>query len=498
MTNTIIAADLFAGAGGTSTGLSLAARELDLDIELLAINHWDIAIATHSRNHPWARHMCENMDNVDPRKAVPGGKLNLLVASPECTHHSRARGGRPINDQSRASAWHVLRWAEALKIQNILIENVPEFTQWGPVDDDGSPVKHKKGKTFLAFLNALRSLDYSVAYRILNCADYGDPTIRKRLFIQARKGRRPVWPEPTHAPAARLDMFGNTRKPYTPARSIIDWSIPGESIYSRRKQLSPNTLKRIEAGLRKYGLKHPFVLGQQSCAAARSIDDPIPTIAAAGAISLTQPYLIPLNHGKGDERSHSLDDPMPTITSVDAWGVAEPYLVELRGTDESQVNRSARSIDDPLPTITASGEHHGLVEPYLVAYHGASYEGGDRARSIDDPMPTIATSNQFGLVEPYLVEFHSNGRPRSIDDPLPTITTIDRVGIAEPVIFRDSQGKHWMLDIRFRMLQPHELARGMSFPENYEFEGNRRDKVRQIGNAVPVMTAKELCKALLS
>ncbi len=167
MSHNILAADLFCGAGGTSTGLLLAAERLGLNVDLMAINHWEVAIATHSANHPHAVHLCESLDGVDPRKVVPGGRLDLLMASPECTHHSKARGGKPRSDQSRASAWHVLRWAEALHVENILIENVEEFKTWCPLGENGQPIERLKGKTYLAFLAALRSLGYHVSVRVL-------------------------------------------------------------------------------------------------------------------------------------------------------------------------------------------------------------------------------------------------------------------------------------------------------------------------------------------
>jgi DNA (cytosine-5)-methyltransferase 1 len=261
----IRAADLFCGAGGTSTGLALAAQELGVDIDLLAINHWDVAIATHSANHPCARHLCERLDNVDPRKTVPGGRLHLLAASPECTHHSNARGGKPMSDQSRASAWHILwhilRWAEALYIDDILVENVREFESWGPLGVNGRPLERRRGETFLAFLNALESLGYKVEWRLLNAADYGDATTRERLFIQARRGnRRPTWPEGTHSRDGEITPFGEKQK-WRAAREIIDWSIPSESIFHRRKPLAESTLRRIEAGLRKFGGRaaEPFI-----------------------------------------------------------------------------------------------------------------------------------------------------------------------------------------------------------------------------------------------
>lgn len=249
----IYAADLFCGAGGTSTGLLHACESLGLRLKLLAINHWNLAIETHSANHPYAEHLCESMDSVDPRKAVPGGRLQILIASPECTHHSNARGGRPINDQSRASAWHILRWAEALRIDNILVENVREFQSWGPIGTNGRPLKSRRGETYRAFLQALRSLGYEVQDRILNAADFGDPTTRERLFILARRGRAPIsWPVPTHTAIAGKTLFGKTQA-WRAAREIIDWSIPGQSIFTRKRPLAPATLARMAVGLQKFG-----------------------------------------------------------------------------------------------------------------------------------------------------------------------------------------------------------------------------------------------------
>lgn len=216
----IYAVDLFCGAGGTSTGLLKACEDLGYRLNLLAINHWDVAIATHSANHHYAQHICENLDNVNPRKVIPSGFLDILIASPECTHHSNARGGKPRSDQSRASAWHVLRWAEALRINNILIENVREFQSWGPLGVNDMPLKSRKGETFRAFLIALASLGYKVDYKILNAAYYGDPTTRERLFIIAQKGRKPIkWPEPTHTPDGSSNLFGKT-KHWRTAREI--------------------------------------------------------------------------------------------------------------------------------------------------------------------------------------------------------------------------------------------------------------------------------------
>lgn len=178
-------ADLFCGAGGTSTGAVEAAKEAGYKVELTAINHWPIAVATHTTNHPDARHLCTSIDDVDPRKLYKMGGLDLLWASPECTHHSRARGGKPMNDQSRATGHCVTRWAEALMPPVILVENVPEFLDWGPIGTNGKPLVSRKGTTFRAWVQMLESLGYSVEWRILCAADFGDATTRQRLFVQA-------------------------------------------------------------------------------------------------------------------------------------------------------------------------------------------------------------------------------------------------------------------------------------------------------------------------
>lgn len=519
-TTRIKAADLFCGAGGTSTGLSLAAQELGLGLDLLAINHWEIAIDTHAANHTYAQHLCESLDTVDPRKIVPGGRLKILMASPECTHHSNARGGKPMSDQSRASAWHVLRWAEALTIENILIENVREFRDWGPLGTNGRPLKRRKGETFRAFLTALRSLGYVVEDRILNAANYGDPTTRERLFILAKRGNKQIhWPEPTHSATGEKTLFGAVPK-WRAAREVIDWSMKGESIFTRKKPLSPNTMKRIMAGLRKFSGK-AFVIGQQSCAAPRDVEQPIPTVAGAGAISFVEPFVVMLNGTNEHAVSHSvrsMDDPLPTVTAQGGHlGMAEPYLVEYHGGRNSE--RRTRSVNEPLPTqdtsnrfglaepfimqmdmggrlqsvdqpfnTVTSADARALVEPFIIP---TNHGDDQRAHSVDEPMRTITSVDAWALIEPYLVKYYGTGDVSEISEPIPTITGKDRFGIVIPEL------NNAVLDIRFRMLQPHELAAAMSFPHSYIFSGNREQKVKQIGNAVPVQLARSLCRALL-
>lgn len=520
----VIAADLFCGAGGTSLGLSQACNELDIDLDLLAVNHWGVAIETHTANHPNARHICLPIDQIKPEVAVPGGRLHLLVASPECTHFSRARGGKPMSDQSRASAWNVLDWAQKLYIDNILIENVQDFRTWGPLGVSGRPLKREKGKTYLQFLEMLRSLGYRVEDRVLNTANYGDPTTRERLFIIARRnGKKIVWPDATHASREKIsDMFSEDLKPWRPAREIIDWSQEGKSIFSRKKPLALATLKRIEAGLVKFGGKQaepfivvlrnhmnavsldqplptittsgshfglcePFVIGQQSGATPRSVQEPLPTIATDGAIALCQPFMIATDRPNTNRsKPRSMNEPLATITGSPRLGIVEPFIVPFFGERDGQTPRS-HSVDDPLPTVTGQGAGT-LIQPFIVPQFSTA-----GPKSVDDPLGTITTTSRgVGLCEPFITSFYGNGSAVSVEQPLPTATCKERFGIALPMI-----DGHY-IDIRFRMLQPHELSGAMGFPKGYKFTGNREAVVKQIGNAVPTNTAQALCRALLA
>lgn len=520
---TITAADLFCGAGGTSTGLRQACDENGTTLKLIAVNHWQIAIDTHSKNHPESDDHCASLDTVNPRELVPSGRLDLLVASPECTHHSNARGGKPINDQSRASAWRIVEWASQIRIQSILIENVKEFRTWGPLGVNGRPLKRRQGETYLAFLGALRALGYKVEDRVLNAADYGDPTSRERLFIQARLGRQPiVWPEPTHAPMAKIENKNKTlfdvrseRIPYRTAREIIDWTIPSQSIFNRKRPLKPNTLNRIYRGLEEFcGI--PFIVPQEGDDRIRSIDRPLQTVKTQ-SLGLVQPFLVKFY---GGHDAQTLDEPLPTITAnYEHYGLARPFIVLLRN------GQVARSVDEPLTTVTTKGMHHALCQPYIVVLRNnadaqsldvplrtlttggnfglaqpfiVAMEHGGSVRPIDKPLNTITTAKggAHGLAQPFLIKYYGTGSSIPVTEPLDTVTAKDRFGLVEPHL---SEGESLaVLDIHFRMLQPRELAAAMGFPKTYFFTGNREAQVKQIGNAVPVNLARALCQSIIA
>jgi DNA (cytosine-5)-methyltransferase 1 len=448
-----------------------------------------------------------------------------------------------------------------LYIETIIIENVKEYRDWGPLGANNKPLKSKLGETYRAFINSLRSLGYTVEDRILNAADYGDPTTRERLFIVARRGNKKIsWPERTHTPTGAPDLFKKTKK-WKSARSIIDWTVPGESIFTRKRPLAPATLARIEAGLRKFGgtaaepflvilrnhggarsldepiptltaggnhvgVCEPFVLGQQSCASPRSTKKPLPTIATKGTIALVEPFIVPFFGERNGQkpRTHSLQDPLPTVTSHGAGALVEPFLLTVNHGDEGEKSRARRvhSMEEPVPTMTTKNglamiepflmniDHTGgngvpvrsvdkpvstqttkartaLVEPLIVQYQGKS-----KAHPVDAPLNTITSGNHFGLVEPFLIKYNGTAKARPVDVPLDTVTTKDRFGLIE------TEHGQVRVDIRFRMLRPDELARAMSFDENYKFTGTKALQVRQIGNAVAVKTAEALCMAALA
>ncbi len=483
--------DLFAGAGGASTGLMLAAHALRQAVRVSAINHWPAAVKTHAANHPEADHLCASVEHVDPREVVPGGRVHLLMAGPECIFFSSARGGKPVNDQRRSSAWQIQRWAELLDIDHILVENVPEFQAWGPLGSDGRPLKRRKGEIYQAWLRALEAMNYRVEARVLNAADFGEATTRQRLFVQARKGRGLItWPEPTHAKAPTTHLFGQSVR-WRAAREIIDWSVPSTSIFRRKRPLSPNTLRRIEAGLKRFG-GDAFVLPQQSGGAPRETGAPLPTVACGGAIGLCEPFILPPRHmNVGDV--DSLERPLRTITASagHVFGLVEPFLVPMYGERPGQAPRT-HGVDEPVPTIPATGGgKFGLVEPFVVTMRGTEPSHLDASASSDDPLRTVSASGtHHGLVEPFIVTPGGANlrRGRSVNEPLPTVTCSERFALVLP------DG----MDIRFRMLQPHELAAAMGFPSDYQFLGTKGDVIRMIGNAWSVRVAQALCETILA
>lgn len=518
MKRRLLVADLLCGAGGSSTGCLQALRSLGYEMDLVCVNHWPVAIDTHTRNHPAARHYCQDIASVRPHIVVPEGRLDLLMASPSCTHHSVARGGKPTSDQQRSDPWHIVTWLTELDVARIIIENVWEFRHWGPVDPaTGKPIKARRGEYFEAWLSVLRQLGYVLEYRKLNAADYGEATTRQRFIMFGRKDGKPiVWPQPTHGE-------GRAR-PWRPARDIIDWRLRGKSIFGRKKPLSPKTLARIHAGMLKHRWPEPFLVVLRNHMDGKSVDEPVPTIAARGNhIGLAQPIILPT----GQAPARDAGEPLHTITTGGAGtdgrpGCARPMLVEPFILNRHGDNGGARahSIDDPAPTADCRGGGY-LVEPFVLSqasggaaratsaplptmttdgaialiapYYGSG--SGETCNSVDEPLPTVTAKPRFGLVVP-LTHSDSSNRARDVDsDPLPTLTTANR---GELAFITAGEARY---DILFRMLEPHELAAAMGFSgedQSYEFAGNKTEKVKQIGNAVSVRLMKACVIAMMN
>lgn len=324
--NRPVVVDMFCGAGGESQGIDWSAKKAGVEIEMFAINHWQRAIETHQANFPDAEHICRDVADITPSDLIPGKKVALGWFSPACTHFSVARGGKPCDDQSRITPFTILDWLDKLTVDRVIIENVPEFRSWGPLDPKTHrPIPEKKGETFNAYIGMLRALGYTVDHDVLNAADFGAPTTRRRLFIQAVRegsGKSILWPEVSHLrPSPNSTLIGGAL-PWVPARSIIDWTIPSEPIHSRSRPLSPKTMERVREGLIRYCGKE-FLICMEHGGRVLPVEVPVPTITTAkgGAIALVEPFIIDY-YGNGT--THTLSDPLPTVTTHDRFALITP------------------------------------------------------------------------------------------------------------------------------------------------------------------------------
>lgn len=472
--------DFFAGGGGASFGIECAlGRSPDI-----AVNHDREAIALHAANHPDSRHYQEDVWKVDPIEATGGRPVVLFWASPDCTHHSKACGGKPRSKKIRGLAWVVVRWAKAVQPRVIALENVEEFEGWGPLLPDdhpnpklrGRPDPAKAGRTFRLFCNRLRGLGYEVQHRILRASEFGAPTSRKRLFVIARRDGRPiVWPKRTHGKG--------TARPERAFSECADWSVPVPSIFTRKKPLAENTQRRIARGLKRFVLDtaRPFIVSYHS--AKRS----------------------------GDDRIVDIDGPLPTQDTSNRYGLVAPYLVPRYGEREGQAPRTL-PVTVPLPTVVPTQNGAQLVAAF-IARHFTGVEGS----TLFNPLPTITAIDHHSLVtatleadrseqvRAFLVAYFGNEKDGgSLFDPLRTITGRDRFGLVT-VHGHD----YYIADIGLRMLTPRELYRAQGFPDSYKIEIPYTDargktkplpktaQVRMCGNSVCPPLAEAIVRANL-
>ncbi len=451
--------DLFAGGGGASTGLEMAGLHVDI-----AINHDADAIAMHQANHPDTLHYREDVFEVNPLKVTKGQPVGLLWASPDCTHFSKAKGGKPVKKEIRSLAWVVVNWAQLVKPRIIMLENVPEFRTWGPIGEDNQPIKERAGETFSLWLSQLKGLGYKVEFKELRACDYGSPTIRTRLFMIARCDGQPiVWPEPTHGEPGNL--FG--LPPFKTAADCIDWSIPGHSIFMTKEEatglrkktgirvvrpLAEHTMKRIALGVKKFILdaQEPFVIPidhKSSKGGGVSINDKLRTITCENRFALVSAFIKQYNTPTGNgSRCYPADAPLNTVVTSNRFGVVSTFLSKYYG---GVVGSKA---NEPLHTVTAI-DHNALVSAFLMKYYGAGI-----GSAITEPAHTVTTKERFGLVMIHGVPYQ-------------------------------------ITDITLRMLTPRELANAQGFPAEYIMTGSKSSQVARIGNSVCPQMAMALAGA---
>ncbi|WP_349569472.1 DNA cytosine methyltransferase [Azotobacter salinestris] len=486
-----IIVDLFAGGGGASTGIEQAlGRPVDV-----AINHDPDAVSMHTLNHPHARHYLSDVYEVCPLEATANCPVGLLHASPDCTHHSQARAGQPRSRKIRALAWVVIKWAGTLARHGraprvITLENVEQMLQWGPlvakrcastgrvVKVDGSvaapgervpvaeqylvPCTKRRGRNWAHFVSALRSLGYAVQWRAYAACLHGAATLRKRLYLAARRDGVPIrWPESSHAAKPKRGQ-----RKLSSAAEHIDWSIPCPSIFLNaeegkalgvRRPLADKTLVRLAKGIQKF-----------------VIDNPDPFIVPDGAI-LAIAYLAQQNGGFNETPGHALTKPMTTITNTGSQQqLVTASLMTLRK------NCVGRKLTEPVPVITAGAEHHALVAC------------------------TLSSEVEAGAlrVAAFLTKYYGQGDGQDLRDPLHTITTKDRLALVTVTV----RGTPYVIvDIGMRMLTPAELYAAQGFPKGYVFDRghdgrtfSKKVQVRFVGNSVSPPPMRALVSALFA
>jgi DNA (cytosine-5)-methyltransferase 1 len=481
--------DLFAGGGGTSLGIEWAfGRSPDI-----AVNHDREALAMHEANHPETKHYHEDVRKVDIRKLVDGRPVDFLWLSPDCKHHSKAKGGKPVDRKIRGLAWEAVRWAEQARPSIICLENVQEFRDWGPLGKDARPNRLQKGFTYRRFKGRLRSLGYDVEDALLRACDYGAPTTRERLFLVARcDGREIVWPEPTHS---KTGAGGLT--PWRTAAECIDFGLPCPSIFLApeqakalgvRRPLAEKTERRIYRGIDRFVINSP------------------------------RPFIVSMYH---DNAPNGADEPLRTITTQgNKFNLVAPVLVPRYGEREGQAPRVLQ-VDQPSPTIVPTQNGGSLVAAYLAKHYGGHEATGSQLQL---PIDTITAKDHNALVastvaplgdgagwhraevQAFLIKYHDNGGQwGDLFDPAPTVVANDSLGLVmvEGV-------PHAIVDIGMRMLVARELFRCQGFPESYridiECERMVRGRlvrgrlpadaqVRMVGNSVPPHLAAALAAA---
>ena len=542
-----IIVDNFAGGGGASTGIELAAGRP----VAIALNHDPDAILLHKTNHPFTEHLQASVWDVDPVEVCRGRPVGLAWFSPDCKHFSKAKGAALVDRNIRGLAWIVLRWAALVRPRVIMLENVEEFQTWGPVRK-GKPVKSKAGQTFRKWKQQLSDLGYTIDHRELVAADYGAPTTRKRFVLVARCDGKPiVWPEPTHGPRDSDAVKDGELLPWRSAAEIIDWSIPGYSIFESKQEimdrygvkvvrpLAENTLRRVIRGVDKFTIRSgkPFIVptgyGERKGQTPRvhDIDAPLSTVVSTVKQNLCQPVIAPfIAQQKFQNAAQDISSPLSTVTSVGAHELVSANLIQYH-TEQTE-NVRASGLDNPINTVDASNRY-GLTCANLVEYYGNGVP-----LDISEPMHTVTAHDREALTAAHLAEFKGQDIGQSVFSPLRTITaSAGELALCRAVLVKASGCNlgHWpnvrallnrycgyrmaddevilliirgiayyIADITMRLLTPRELYNAMGFPPDYiidhDYMGNAYGKTKQVarcGNAVCPPLAEAMVRANL-
>lgn len=515
--------DLFCGAGGTSTGVNTARLNSEQCAEVIAcVNHDAKAIASHAANHPNALHFTEDIRTLDLTPLVEHLKkcraenpdaLIALWASLECTNFSKAKGGQPRDADSRTLAEHLFRYIEAINPDYIQIENVEEFMSWGSLDENGRPLSKDRGRCYVRWVNKVKRYGYDYQYRIMNAADYGAYTSRKRFFgIFAKNGLPIVFPEPTHSRHGESGLFGNMEK-WKPVSDVLDFEDEGKSIFERKKPLSEKTLERIYAGLIKFvaGGKDAFMVKYNSVNKKTgkyvppSLDEPCPTVATQQRLALASvSFLSKQFSGGAYDKNISVDAPAGTITTVDHHAFISVHYGHGFNT----------SCGNPASTLTTK-DRLALVSCRFMANE---YSGGGQVSSIERPNPAVLTNpkQKMVTVKRWLLNPQYTSSGGSVESPSftliarmdkmpPYLVTTESGDMAIEVYDTDSpmtvkikefMAMYQIIDITMRMLKIEELLAIMGFPEDYVLIGTQADQKKFIGNAVEVTIARVWCETL--
>ena len=541
----LIVIDSFCGAGGVTEGFHRA--ELNghkVCKVVVGINHDRVAIESHAANHPDTIHFIEDFTTLDPHKLVgivesakmsyPNAKV-LFWASAECTHHSKAKGGLPRDADSRSLPEHIERYVQVINPDIIGVENVVEFIDWGPLDENGKPVKEQKGIYYNDWRDTLMKHGYMYDYRKLNAADFGAYTSRVRYFgIFSKEAENMAFPRPTHSKQG--DMF--TEK-WKAVKDVLNLEVEGESIFERSKSLVDATLLRIIAGIERFviGTNSPdFMLkynsmNQQRKYKAPSIDEPSPTVSCQDRIGLVKTkFLSRYNGGNPEYRNTSIENPCGVVTTNNRFSMISAYYG----------NGYNSSVEEPAGTITTKDRFALVTSKFIDQQYGMSKPVG-----IEQPAGTLTANPKLNVVSAqWLMDTQFKNTGCTLKNPCPTITAnrkhfylmnpqfsnkggsierpcftlIARMDKMPPYLIETTSGNveirinpedteimiqlktlcntHGIIDIRMRMLLIEELLRIQGFGDKYILKGTKADMKKFIGNAVECTQAEALATSI--